>query len=642
MAEEEVDWDDDWRGAGQPHPEISGNENGDETENGNGKDDDDVISLDGDEVEEVAEVEPTPSRNKVPPTGPRRGTNGTTETSTENGGSSPLPPGWTAIMSKSHNRHFFFHKESNTTVWEKPSNTNVNTKDQEEVQPQSPPLATTQENSLGTVEETKTQDLPSIGQAQNSSSGNNLSSAQNSRLSKQPPSGPARRDIPSQQDVRGGIEGKPHYDKYWAQRDTSSHPSQQTQIQDRRRPRDISPGANRPGYDSRQGDRDYKRFKGDDERRAGPGESRRQQGPPSVTTSTSRPADVRDSRSSQAPSTSAPADDPRTRPYNGAFVPPVAKYSNQTRPRSPSPPPRGSSAPYRPPPSSRYPRDSRGPPRDEGYSRSPLPPPSRGHDYPSYPSRGPHRPPPVDEAEIERAKIREEARKAQEKLEFLKQAEARLEREMSEKRNDPYASRGPGPRRDGPPPYDSRSGPASSYDQDRRPYPPREHSSRPPEPSRYDREPSYGSSRGYDSRPPPASRGGYAGSIRGGYESRSTRGGYGYDTRPPPRGASPPPFSGRPRSPPPPSGGRYSDSRRSPPPPSFASRLGPRSDHGYGGGDRDLASRLGPGRGRGNELAAEPMSDRRSPPPPPPYRGAGARPLAERMSIDRDRERGGR
>ncbi|WVW78422.1 hypothetical protein I302_100376 [Kwoniella bestiolae CBS 10118] len=601
MAEEEVDWDDDWRGAGQA--QLAGTaendiENGNGHGDDNGKHEDDVISLDGAEVE--TEVDIPATRNKIPPTGPRdrtkqpstieegtkdNTTEQTTSTSTENGGSSPLPPGWTAIMSKSHNRHFFYHKETNTTVWEKPSI--PENKDQQEVQPKSPPLVSTEPEQTQTTTITTSQ-APAA--APETSSSNNVTAAYATR--KQPPSGPARRDPPREQQGVRGIETKPHYDKYWNQRDHST-----SQPQDRRRPRDTSPPppAARPGYD-----RDYKRFKGDDERRygSGPGDFRRQ-GPPS---------DSRDSRSAQAPS--GPADDPRTRPYNGAIVPPVIRYP--TRPRSPPPPSRGSSTPYNPPPpASRYSRDSRPPPRDrdDGYSRAPP-----RHEPAPYPSRG-SRPPPIDEAEIERAKIREEARKAQEKLEFLKQAEARLEREMSEKRHDPF-SRGPGPRRDGPPSYDSRSdrGPPSSYDQDRdrRPY-----TSRPPEPSGYDREPSY-ASREYDDRPPPP---------RGGYESRPTRGGYGYESRPPapPRGNSPP--FGRARSPPP---TRYADSRRSPPPPSFASRLGPRP--GNGDRERDLARRLGPGGRRGNELAAEPMSDRRPSPPPPPFRGNSARPLAERMS----------
>ncbi|WWC67966.1 uncharacterized protein I206_101885 [Kwoniella pini CBS 10737] len=522
-------------------------------------------------------------------------------------------------MSKSHNRHFFYHKETNTTVWDKPSS-NEKEKEEQDIRPASPPLAQTTSQS---TQRRSNQDTDLSGKPL--------------ATGKVPPTGPSER----KEHVRG-VETKPHYDKYWAQRDVSYQAQTQAQHQERmaekekRRAREPSP--------IKTG-QEYKRFRGDNDGN----ESRRQ--PELKPLQDYKPAQPspRPSDTSSV-TTDKPKDDPRTRPYNGAYVPPVVRHHNphytKPSPRSPTGS-RGSATPsYQPNSGPKYQKDfSRPPPsadyRKDDYSR---PPPSARHDSATYTSRGP----PisrgeVDEAEIERAKIRDEARKAQEKLEFLKQAEARLEREMSEKRRPGPPTEKDNYSRSSRPSYD-RPGPPSdikrSYPPRERDYPPSQHHN-----PRYDK--------GSDSRYE-GGRGGYQPEATrgGGYDNRSSGPPRGYDNRPPPRGgyddrsyqSRPPPF--RPNSPPPPSS-RYADApregRRSPPP--FGSRSGPRPDSPPRRGDRDLASRLGGGRGR-SELAAEPMSaqaidrerDRRSPPPSyrdRPRSGPGpSRPLAERMSFD--------
>ncbi|WVQ76018.1 hypothetical protein IAR50_005654 [Cryptococcus sp. DSM 104548] len=137
MADEEVDWgmdeqEDEWRGDGLNDSERV---------------DDDVISLEGgdDDAQATSARQPASGLvSKNPPTGPKKGRKGEaigdhrqgedSQTSRINvlsvavdsdkpsdGEASPLPPGWTAVMSKSHNRYFYFHKETNQTVWEKPA-----------------------------------------------------------------------------------------------------------------------------------------------------------------------------------------------------------------------------------------------------------------------------------------------------------------------------------------------------------------------------------------------------------------------------------------------------------------------------------------------------------------------------------------
>ncbi|ODO08742.1 hypothetical protein L198_00475 [Cryptococcus wingfieldii CBS 7118] len=135
MADEEVDWgmdeqEDEWRGGGLDD---------------SARIDDDVISLEGGDDDASSTRQPaTGLGSKNPPTGPKKGRKGEvpggprqgadSQTSRinaqsaaadsekpSNGEASPLPPGWTAVMSKSHNRYFYFHKESNQTVWDKPA-----------------------------------------------------------------------------------------------------------------------------------------------------------------------------------------------------------------------------------------------------------------------------------------------------------------------------------------------------------------------------------------------------------------------------------------------------------------------------------------------------------------------------------------
>nr|ODN93752.1 hypothetical protein L204_04936 [Cryptococcus depauperatus CBS 7855] len=158
MADEEVDWgfeeqEDEWRGAGPAN-----NDN-------DARVDDDVISLEGAEDAEAPRSMMSPGRKSIsastnrgqlpigpsknPPTGPRRNRMGAdprarlesvqgdsqsgfgsaeypanehqaTNADVTRADSPPLPPGWAAVMSKSHKRPFYYHKESNTTVWEKP------------------------------------------------------------------------------------------------------------------------------------------------------------------------------------------------------------------------------------------------------------------------------------------------------------------------------------------------------------------------------------------------------------------------------------------------------------------------------------------------------------------------------------------
>ncbi|WWC59488.1 uncharacterized protein I303_102044 [Kwoniella dejecticola CBS 10117] len=670
MADEEVDWDDDWRAGGPAHPvEVEENGNGDHS--ALDKQEDDVLSLDGLDPEwtcyqlekakhrQQALEEPVPRRTATS-AGSVSSASHSNGNGNGNGGSSPLPPGWTAIMSKSHNRHFFFHKETNSTVWEKPSlSDNKNEAElQKEDGPASPPLA--KNGTAADQANPAPRPTPTTAQAQNQTADKIEKPV---GTGKAPPTGPSEK----REQVRG-IETKPHYDKYWAQRDNpQSQPQGQGQDRipdkEKRRAREPSPP---------QSAQDHKRFRGDN----GGNEARRQ--PELKPLQDYKPAQP-SSRPSDTPSAAPdkPRDDPRTRPYNGAYVPPVIRHPVSRYGPPPRSPPRsrGSITPSHQPSSGPRYRDeySRAPaplPPSSDYRRDDYlsrPPPSSRHDPAPYASsRGPPPRSQVEEAEVERerAKIRDEARKAQEKLEFLKQAEARLEREMSEKQRRPIASdhnRDPYPsaRSSRPSPYDH---PGPRPVDDRRPYPPSRgrNYSPPPPSSRYDRgpDPRYeASSRGYapesrregtyDSRererPPPR-----------GYEGRppprgEPRGGYGYDDRPYDSRA-PPPFRSRSRSrpnSPPPLSSRYSDGRRSPPP--FKSRLGPRPDSPP---RRDLSSRIGGG-GRGrSELAAEPMSaqaidrerDRRSPPPlyrdrprGGPASGAGsgpARPLAERMSFD--------
>ncbi|WWC86882.1 uncharacterized protein L201_001761 [Kwoniella dendrophila CBS 6074] len=563
MAEEEVDWEDDLGLGAQPG-------------NGIAKDEDDAISLDGNDavVEATGKNESSRSNSNQPPSGPRKGADeqkpqsnsenaAAAEGNDNNGGSSPLPPGWTAIMSKSHNRHFFYHKETNTTVWDKPS---VSTNKEGKDDPSSPPLIT---------EDVKPKDDSNTRSA---NTGDN-----------------------KDQRVRG-IETKPHYDKYWAQRDQSYQAQTQAHHQanqEKRRPRESSPPSgyrnnnyNNDRYNNNQGDREYKRFKGGDEPRSG--NNFRRQESYNAKYDNNR-GQEKDFPKPLAQTPVVQSDDVRTKPYNGAFVPPVVKHFNPNHPAgSRSPPPASATVPSRravpsdKPLTGKYPRDyNKGYQsnynKDDNYRK----PNYHRQDSAPYDSRG-SRPPPggdVDEAELERAKIRDEARKAQEKLEFLKEAEARLEREMSEKKGndnkrEAYQSRGPS---------------SGDYQDSRKPYTPRDRDSRPSSPppppssSRYDRggdNDKYGDNNyrnnNYNKPYYNNNRGGYDNgrSSRGGYDNgRSSRGNRGYDNRSSNHRSNSP---SRPNSPPPPGSSSKYQERRS-------------NDRDDREPTRDLASRIGSG-----------------------------------------------
>ncbi|KIR26470.1 hypothetical protein I309_04626 [Cryptococcus deuterogattii LA55] len=180
MADEEVDWgfdeqEDDWRGAGLAENDNAARADDDVISLEGAEDAEDAkrAASPGRKSNPNANGRqpPTGPSSKNPPTGPRRGRvnararpdsadNATAVPSGPRGGfranandnqasfhldfsflchsknkasarnddqannvredSPPLPPGWTAVMSKSHNRPFYYHKESNRTVWEKP------------------------------------------------------------------------------------------------------------------------------------------------------------------------------------------------------------------------------------------------------------------------------------------------------------------------------------------------------------------------------------------------------------------------------------------------------------------------------------------------------------------------------------------
>ncbi|OCF32595.1 hypothetical protein I316_05775 [Kwoniella heveanensis BCC8398] len=801
MADEEVDWDDDWRGTGHESLSATLEENGGATGmdgaglgvlsgsggvggHAGGEDADDVLSLDGDaEGEGIGEgldedrtspkksstaapdangngqaattiiSDGTASSTKAPPTGPRKsmtrptgpripssssatasatatpagprkasagspsnasatgstatstpsattGSNGTagaalnssvsSKGSTEAGGEAPLPPGWQAIMSKSHQRPFYFHKESNTTVWDRPT-APIATQAKEDV-PASPPLqSVVAQNTDAAASASEKEDKRSAEEAGADSSSKDVLSASSKVKAeeKKPPTGPAVRTNTKQADsaaasasatqpsaaalayasrkVNVGVPSGPSFAKREAERaDVGEHArnasrdTRQSDIdRDRRRQREVSP---RPSVG--QDDRDSKRFRPDDSRRdARPtNDFRHPRSPPRSHPPRGPRQDDFPPRSQSGPR--GPLQDDTSRPYERERPSRYPSGDSRTPARSP-PPSSRYAAPV--PSSGRRPEGrndtgsgiptgpgGRYPPRDSVRDRD-LPP-SRGPASSSSSSR--------DSAEAVRAQIREEQRKAEARLKFLKDEEDRLARiEAEEKkkqqeeddrrrrkeeddrrrreeddrrrREDEQRSR-----RDMYPPRPSRrDGP---YSPDRRPlaFPP---PLPPADRSRYDAYrpddvsgppiESRGSSRSYRPiSPPPFDHGRYP------------RGDDGY-RRPPPLDDFDRPLSSRidapryrderdrdfdrPRRPlSPPGGVRSSDpplsarlGRRSPPPVfPLSARLGPGGPRPRRNGDsyhpdgaeppRDLASRLGMGGGglRKNELSAEPMS----------------------------------
>ncbi|WVF69784.1 hypothetical protein IAT40_004563 [Kwoniella sp. CBS 6097] len=630
--------------------------------------------------------------------------NGSSKVSTaEEGVEAPLPPGWQAIMSKSHQRPFYFHKESNTTVWDRPT-APIASQAKEGVPP-SPPLGSaegtnsvkaastansnlnsSEEKAVGSRREPSKTDAP----AGNGDSLNAKAKAKSEKEEKKPPTGPSanRQADPAptstlsmstsagagatQSAAALAYAGRkstvaapsgPSFAKRGAEKvdavdyaRNSSRDTRQSDIDsDRRRQREISP---RPS--GGQDDRDSKRFRVDDSRRDG------------------RPAN--DFRQPRSPPRSQPPRGPRQDDFPPRSQPGPRGPAQDDRPRpfdrSSRYPPGDSRTPARSPPPSRY-SDSM-PPSGRRVDTGPSIPTGPGGRYPPRESPRDHpssRGPPSssssarDSAEAVRAQIREEQRKAEARLKFLKDEEERLARVEAEeakkkrqqeeddrrrrqedddrrRREDDDRRRREDeqrPRRDmypHPPRPSRRDGP---YSPDRRPmaFPP------PPPPpadrSRYDAyrpddiggpplEPR-GSSRSYRplSPPPPMGHGRYP-RDEGRYR-RSPPPGPGDFDRPLSSRIDGPRFRDdrdrdrdfdRPRRPlSPPGGVRLSDpplsarlGRRTPPPMlPMSARLGPRrngdSYHPDGAEPpRDLASRLGMGGGgpRRNELSAEPMS----------------------------------
>ncbi|OWT36670.1 hypothetical protein J008_05519 [Cryptococcus neoformans] len=499
MADEEVDWgfdeqEDEWRGAG-----LAENDNA-------ARADDDVISLEGAEDAEDARRAASPGRksnpnangrqpptgpsSKNPPTGPRRGRvdtrarpdsesnaaivpsgpRGDSRSNTDDNQASmrntgqannvredspPLPSGWTAVMSKSHNRPFYYHKESNRTVWEKPTLPVEQLQETEPVTPASQPD-------------------PAPAEIQRK--------AEIKQTEKRVPSGPAAQTAAAVAADTSANEGNRNIASAYARRNAAPHapapssgpigpnPPQLQQQQRRTRARSPPPhmrGRPGPGHDDGN---DAKRFKQEDGGRRTPPHAAPQG-------DYRRPAPMSYPSRGQVPQNQTP-----TGPAAGRYDGPRDRYDRS----GPAPPP--SRGPIGPPPDARgfdrrHP-ESRPPPRAAAPSvvqgansapisnnrwgqstgpttpstsiplssslpSAPIPTPiggggggrrdvrDREGDYNSRPYPPPvsaPAPAPVSGAydetpEAKRQRLREEARKAEEVLLKVKEEEARLEEE---------------------------------------------------------------------------------------------------------------------------------------------------------------------------------------------------------------------
>ncbi|KAK8847418.1 hypothetical protein IAR55_005276 [Kwoniella newhampshirensis] len=261
--------------------------------------------------------------------------------------SPPLPPGWTSVMSKSHKRPFYYHKETNTTVWDRPEATTISGVSE----PKSPQLA----ESGGTVqsaESTKQEDSQVNRGLEPASAPVPPSELDGEK--KKIPTGPAAASAsaPKTANVDSAAPTAAATDSvataYAARKGRSGNtapPSGPSRLDNDRR-RQRTPPSSRNGNAR---DDDYngsKRFKSDDSgRRANvpppDNDYRRQRSPPRPIPPQGPRFSVHDRKADaprrSPPSRSRPLDEPRERGIDG----PPRFASNANRGPPPRSPPRG-------------------------------------------------------------------------------------------------------------------------------------------------------------------------------------------------------------------------------------------------------------------------------------------------------------
>ena len=154
--------------------------------------------------------------------------------------SDPLPPGWTEVQSRTHNRTFYFHQETSKTSWTRPG-----VGSSQESTPSSKPTLDRRDSA---IKDKSGRDLAGDGDKPKPTVGNpstNESEANQNHVA----SAYASR--------RGGRPGQPGQ--------VPPIPMRPRADIDRRRPRSPSPGRGGRGRDD-----DSKRFKMDDGRRSPP------------------------------------------------------------------------------------------------------------------------------------------------------------------------------------------------------------------------------------------------------------------------------------------------------------------------------------------------------------------------------------
>lgn len=182
--------------------------------------------------------------------------------------SPPLPPGWTSVMSKSHKRPFYYHKETNTTVWDRPEATTA--------EPKSLPL--TQATASASTETTTVTTKQDEGVAKPAATNAVPASDSEGEKKKAIPTGPAAGSGPSRPptaaptgpaNTASAGSGTPTdsvasaYASRRSRNGTAAPPSGPSRLDnDRRRQRTPPPSRNGNGRDDDYAD--SKRFKSDD------------------------------------------------------------------------------------------------------------------------------------------------------------------------------------------------------------------------------------------------------------------------------------------------------------------------------------------------------------------------------------------